>query len=51
METLHRMEFVAQLVTHGLLSPVDGIDVLNRVARGVVFTKALATYGLVVEER
>ena len=48
METLARIDFVAQLVAAGYLTPRDGIDVLNRSAQTDTFTQELAALGLEV---
>ena len=47
MDTLARWHFVAQLVDAKLMTPEDGLWVLNAPAEK--FTSALFTLGLVVE--
>lgn len=53
MEMLKRFYMVASLVEQGLLTPQQGIDVINRSAkqppRGFIDT--LAGHGLVVEQK
>lgn len=49
MDTLNRMRFVCQLVDARLLSPGDGLDVLNAPASN--FLSELRQRGLVVETR
>lgn len=51
MDTLTRLEFVAQLVASGLLSAQDGVRVLNlSVQRPESFIAELAAHGLEVEQ-
>jgi hypothetical protein len=49
MDTLNRTRFVCQLVDARLLSPGDGIDVLN--APASAFVSELAQRGIIVETR